>query len=171
MSSVVTVRRGTKEDLPSIEKIVSNVVPLMQKMGNCQWDEAYPLKENFEEDIKNQVCWVAQVDNVVAAVAALTTDQSPEYAGCGWDLNIPAIVPHRVAVSPQYQRCGLGRKLMQQAETLSKENGYDRVRVDTNEMNAPMNKLFESLQFKYWGKINLNSKPKETFFNCYEKKL
>ena len=167
------VRKGKEEDIPSIMKIVNAVIPLMQASGNFQWDEVYPNKEAFSNDVKIGQCYVAVSKETedILGVAALTEDQSPEYADAGWDLSIPAIVPHRLAVSPDCRRQGIAATLFAKADELAAERGYNRVRVDTNKVNEPMNLTIKKSGFMFAGEINLSTKPKEMRFNCYEKVL
>lgn len=165
------VRLGTTDDLEGIMKIVKAVVPLMQAEGNFQWDEVYPTEAAFAEDIGKGQCWVVVKDDIVLGVTALTEDQSPEYADCGWDLSIPSIVPHRMAVSPDARRQGVAGMMYAKAEDLARERGFTRVRVDTNKVNAPMNAAIRKAGFTYSGEINLSTKPKDMRFNTYEKIL
>ena len=169
----ITVRKGTEEDITVIMTIVKAVVPLMQAAGNFQWDEVYPTEPAFRKDIGAGECYVAvqQETNEVVGVTALTEDQSFEYADCGWDLSIPSIVPHRMAVSPDCRRQGVAAAMYAKGDELARERGYDRVRVDTNKVNGPMNATILKAGYKYAGEINLSSKPKDMRFNCYEKLL
>lgn len=172
----VIIRNGREEDLQGIMVIIRAVVPMMQASGNFQWDEVYPTEDAFRNDIKLSQCYVAEKTNEdgtkeIAGVAALTEDQSEEYADCGWDLSIPAVVPHRLAVSPTCHRQGIAAMLYAKGDELARERGYDRVRVDTNKLNVPMNKTIVGAGYKYAGEISLNSKPKDMRFNTYEKIL
>jgi thiamine pyrophosphokinase len=171
------IRMAVAEDLDAIMQIIGEVVPLMNAAGNFQWDEKYPTREAFTNDITNQVLYVAELRDTLASaykvvgVAALTEDQSPEYADCGWDLTIPSIVTHRLAVSPSARRQGIALKLFNQADILAKERGYDRVRVDTNKLNTPMQNVMLKAGYVYAGEISLNSKPKDMRFFCFEKMM
>ena len=74
------VRQGTPQDIPAIMALVRRVVPLMRASGNLQWDDKYPNAAVFERDIELAQLWVAEIDGEVVGVAAITTDQEPEYA-------------------------------------------------------------------------------------------
>ena len=176
MNMSVIVRLGQEEDVEGIMKIVKAVVPMMQASGNFQWDEVYPSEAAFRKDVEIGQCYVAEKTHEdgsqeIVGVAALTEDQSEEYADCGWDLGIPAVVPHRLAVSPTCHRQGIAAKLYAKGDELARERGYDRVRVDTNKLNVPMNKTIQAAGYVYAGEISLNSKPKDMRFNTYEKLL
>ena len=82
-----TVRAATSGDLDKVMDIVSEVVPTMNMAGNYQWDAVYPLRIHFEQDVKDRTLYVVVEVNKgkesVLGMAALTEDQSPEYADCG----------------------------------------------------------------------------------------
>ena len=97
---MLTTRRATAADLPALLALVGRVVPLMHASGNFQWSTDYPNAAVFSHDIECRQLWVAELGGAVAGVAALTTDQDPEYSQADWDVTEPALVTHRLAVDP-----------------------------------------------------------------------
>lgn len=174
MSPEAALRKANQDDLPSILKIVTTSVALMNADNNYQWHETYPLKCDFEKDIASGTLWVAVIDNTVAGFAALTTDQTAEYAELGWKPEDISLVPHRVAVDPAFRNKGVARKLMIKAEELAREEGYKFVRVDTNNHNLAMQGLFKSLGYVFGGEVVFKHKPAKfgkMFFHCYQKTM
>ncbi|MCC2545623.1 GNAT family N-acetyltransferase [Hymenobacter sp. BT175] len=167
---MLTIRRATAADLPSILTIVRAVVPLMHAAGNFQWETTYPNEEVFTDDIARRQLWVAELDGRVAGMAALTTDQEPDYVQADWDLSVPAIITHRLAVDPSAQGRGVAIALLQQAEQVAVEQGLSMVRVDTNSENKATQQLFPKLGYRFAGEITLHYRPGLRFF-CYEKRL
>ena len=164
------LRVATETDLPALMALVRRVVPLMRAVGNLQWDEGYPGEQVFRDDMAAGNLWVAEIDGAIAAVAAITTDQSPEYADVGWDLEEPAVVVHRLAVDPEFRGRGLAEALMQQAEVVAAERGIRVLRIDTNTQNPATQRLFPKLGYTYAGEISLSYRPGLRFV-CYEKRL
>ncbi|MGY2130628.1 N-acetyltransferase family protein [Hymenobacter sp. HD11105] len=163
-------RRATAHDLPSILRIIQSVVPLMHAAGNYQWEASYPDEAVFRQDIERQHLWVAEAEGNVVGVAALTTDQDPEYAQANWDVTLPALVTHRLAVDPTAQGQGIAAALLQQAEKLALEQNLPVLRVDTNSENQATQRLFPKLGYRFAGEITLAFRPGLRFF-CYEKRL
>jgi GNAT superfamily N-acetyltransferase len=166
----VQVRQGTSQDIPAIMALVRRVVPLMRASGNLQWDDTYPNAAVFERDVELAQLWVAEIDGEVVGVAAITTDQEPEYANVGWDISEPAIVVHRVAVDPAFRGQGIAEALMLQAEAVARARGIGVLRVDTNTQNSATQKLFPKLGYTLSGETELGFRVGLRFL-CYEKRL
>jgi ribosomal protein S18 acetylase RimI-like enzyme len=164
------IRLATHDDLPALMALMRRVVPLMLAAGNLQWDETYPDEAVFQRDIDLGQLWVADADTSIAGIAALTTDQEPDYAQVGWDINEPAVVVHRLAVDPAFRGAGVAGALMQRAEEVAVERGITVLRVDTNTQNEATQRLFPKLGYQLAGEIGLQFRPGLRFF-CYEKRL
>lgn len=163
------IRKAQSEDLDAVMELVSRVVPLMRAGGNFQWDDAYPNIAAFTKDVNKGQLWVAEIEGHIAGIAAITTDQEPDYAQVGWDLTEAAIVVHRLAVDPAFRGKGAAAALMRQAEYVARDRGIDVVRVDTNSQNAATQRLFPKLGYVYAGEISLRFRPGLRFL-CYEKR-
>ena len=169
------IRLATLFDVPAIMALMRQVIPLMRAEGNLQWDDAYPNSEIFTADIALKQLWVAEMDEagdpgLIGGVAAITTDQAPEYADVGWDINEPAIVIHRLAVDPDFRGFGIATALMEEAEALAQEAGISVLRVDTSKQNPATQKLFPKLGYTFAGETGLSYRPGLRIL-CYEKRL
>jgi GNAT superfamily N-acetyltransferase len=152
-------------------QLVRRVVPLMRAVGNLQWDDAYPNEDIFSRDIDHNELWIAEITpGTLAGVAAITTDQSPEYADVGWNIHELAIVIHRLAVDPQFRGTGVAGALMQHAEEVARERGITRLLIDTSPQNESMQRLILRCGYKFAGAIALHFRPGLRVL-CYEKRL
>jgi ribosomal protein S18 acetylase RimI-like enzyme len=163
-------RLAVRADIPRLLGILGQVVPLMRTAGNLQWDEIYPNAGVLEDDIIRGQLWVAVIEGCIAGMAAITMDQSPEYAEAGWDIDEPAIVVHRLAVDPNSRGLGVAQLLMRKAEVVARERGICKLRVDTNTRNEATQRLFPKLGYLLAGEIGLGFRPGLRFY-CYEKCL
>ena len=164
------IRLATLNDIEPIMHLVAEVVPLMNASGNFQWDDNYPNAGVFEKDIVLNQLWVAELADEIAGVAAITTDQEPEYAHVGWDISETAIVTHRLAVSPRYQGNGVAAALLAQAEKEAKSRNINVLRIDTNTANQATQRLFPKAGYVFAGEIDLAFRPNLRFY-CYEKRV
>lgn len=166
----MSIRPAQTDDLPALIELLGRVVPLMNQMGNFQWDAHYPNEAVFRQDIGKNQLWIAEIDGQLAGVAALTEDPEPEYAQVGFDLGERAIVTHRLAVDPHFRGQGVGAALLRQAEQLAIERGIRFLRIDTNSENPATQALFPKLGYVYAGEITLGFRPGLRFL-AYEKRL
>ena len=164
------IRLATKADIELIMRLVTEIVPVMRASGNFQWDDTYPNAVVFNKDVELNQLWVADVNDDIAGFAAITTDQDAEYANVGWDINEPAIVTHRLAVSIHYRGQGIAEALLKQAEIVAMSRGISVLRIDTNSANNATQKLFPKLGYLYSGETGLHFRPNLLFY-CYEKRL
>ena len=167
---VMIICLASLTDVPPIMQLINEVVPLMIAAGNFQWDDTYPNAQVFERDVALNQLWVADEDGFIAGVAAITTDQEPEYAGVGWDITEPAIVTHRLAVSDKHKGKGIAMALLMQAESEANKRGIKTLRIDTNTNNVVTQRLFPKLGYRFAGEIDLAFRPDLRFY-CYEKRL
>src|ERR1700743_3726345 len=123
------IRQAILADIPEIMNLIDGVVPVMRAAGNFQWSADYPNPQVFEKDIAQNQLWVVEDEGEIGGVIAITTDQSPEYADVGWDLNETAIVVHRLAVSVNHQGKGIAAKMMHQAEVVAHARGAINIAV------------------------------------------
>jgi hypothetical protein len=114
------LRQATADDVDTVMDLVRRVVPLMRTNGNLQWDDDYPNAAVFAHDVEMGQLWLAEIDDQFAGVAAITTDQDPEYAQVGWDLSEMAVVVHRLAVDPAFRGKGVAVGLMWQGRSRSR---------------------------------------------------
>jgi ribosomal protein S18 acetylase RimI-like enzyme len=166
-------RLANEDDMDRIMEIITIVVKIMNESGNFQWDDTYPTPEKFRSDISKGNLWVCveKLENIIVGVCAITNDQDPEYRDCGWDIDELAIVPHRLAIHPDYRRYGIGRKFLQLAEQIGIERGIKYLRIDTITVNQPMQNLFKQLNYEYKGEITIPCKKPGLRFYCYDKTL
>lgn len=165
---MIVIRKAINEDIIEINKILLNIIPIMNRGGNFQWNSTYPNEEVFKNDILSDQLWVAEIDNSVAGFAAITTHQEPEYENVGWDISEIAIVTHRLAVDPKYQGSGVGLALLNKAEEVARERKIKFLRIDTNTNNEITKKLFPKCGYIYCGEIDLQFRPGLRFY-CYQK--
>ncbi len=169
MAGEVSYRKASVEDIDCVVEIVKEVVPLLNAQGNYQWNDTYPLRSDFEKDVQNQELWVAVLNDQIVGFGAITTDQPEEYADCGLDISKEAVVAHRVAVTPRVRNKGIAAGILSLSDHVAKERNMKILRVDTNAINMPMQRVIEKLGYTYFGEVSFKNKPPSMRFKCYEK--
>lgn len=72
-------RLAQESDIDAVCKLVKAAVCSMEKHGIYQWDDIYPAKEDFLDDIWKQQLHVGIVDDDAAVVYTVNKDCEKEY--------------------------------------------------------------------------------------------
>jgi GNAT superfamily N-acetyltransferase len=161
-------RLATESDLPKIMGIVKQIVVEMSTSNNRQWDETYPLPDDFLQDINTKSLYILEEDTQLKGFISINEECPQEYNELNWKAE-DFLVIHRLAVNLANRKEGVATTLMQFAEQLAKERGIKFLKSDTSELNVGMNRLFNKLQYVKVGQIELGEK--EFRFNGYEKEI
>ncbi|WP_102029330.1 GNAT family N-acetyltransferase [Salirhabdus sp. Marseille-P4669] len=163
------IRHAEYKDLSKIMEIENQSREIMQKEGNEQWDESYPLAAHYEGDIKESNLFVYEEDNRILGVACISNYGHQEYNDINWTYNGPYYCIKRLAVDPKTRGKGIALKFYQAAEEIALENGVHLIRTDTYSKNKGAVKLFEKANYEFvQQRIN---EGKEAPFYYYEKKF
>ena len=153
-------RKATMDDLDKVMEDVEFSRELLRLQGNGQWQDGYPNKNDFINDINNGRLFVIPAfdnpDNI-AEVCALTyreEDYHHLYEG-KWLTDLPYMVMHRVAINKNYQGQGYGKKLFELFIKQAEIEGYHSLRIDTHEGNDVMRHIISLFGFIYCGKAIL----------------
>jgi len=162
------IRLATLTDMDNVMGLIKNCIKDMEFQGIYQWNDQYPTYEIFEIDIKSKALYILEYNDTCIGIISINEDQSPEYKELVWINEFGKIlVVHRLAVNPDYQKQGIGRKLMDFAENYASEKGYASIRLDAYSGNHRALKLYEYRGYKKVGQLFFPSR--ELPFYCYEK--
>ncbi len=153
-------RLATLKDINQIMEAVEDSREILRLQGNGQWQDGYPNKDDFINDINNQNLYVVLDKNdetKIAGVCALTfyeEDYHHLYEG-EWLTDLDYMVMHRVALNKRYAHQGYGDLLFETFLDVAKLKGYHSLRIDTHEGNAVMRHLITKFDFEFCGRVIL----------------
>jgi len=163
------------EIIKASEKHIQGILGLCkdcsQNMTNNlidQWDEVYPNKEIFLDDIRNNSLYIAVSDNSeeILACIVINEHQDPEYKEIKWKYEREKIaVIHRLMVHPNIEGKSIYQYMVRCIEKFAKEKHYDSIRLDVFSNNLRAVKFYEKLGYKVAGKVIFR---KGEFFCCEE---
>jgi len=166
---MVKIKLAKLCDLDRVKEIAEACAKKMIEDNIFQWNENYPSKEIFREDIKNNSLFVARINSEIVGCIMLSSYKDDVYKNVKWiseDNNNLYI--HRLAVHPRFQKKGIARKMMEYAEAFAKSKNHKSIRLDTFSKNYRNNKFY-----KLRGYIKLDDVffPNQSVFpfHCYEK--
>ncbi|WFD11075.1 GNAT family N-acetyltransferase [Tepidibacter hydrothermalis] len=160
------MRKASLNDLDTIMGIIKETVKDMNSSDNYQWDNNYPNKNTFENDINNETLYIKEIDGDIAGFICVDYNEAKEYDELDWSLNEKAAVIHRMAVNPKFRRRGIGTKLINFAKEISIDKNINHIKTDTHSSNDKMDNLFKKCGFNPIGTVKFQGK--EDTFICYE---
>ena len=162
--------KAQKEQAPAIFNVLKACAIDMRSKGIMQWNENYPTPVHVANDLEADNLYIATENGAVAGVISIDDRQSPEYKAIDWQFTTGRImVVHRLAVSPAFQKRGLGRKLMDFALEHAITNDYSAIRLDAYSLNDRTIKFYKNRGYHYRGDIYFAYRDAPFF--CFEKKI
>lgn len=161
------IRKATVLDLNSIMQITKACAKHMINQQIYQWNEHYPNRNAFKNDVQRGELYVYMQNNICMGCIVITTIKDVEYVPIEWLTKDKNIYIHRLAVHPKYQGKGIAQQMMTFAENFAKINGYFSVRLDTFSQNKRNQKFYETRGYKRLGNIYFPKQSKHPFY-CYE---
>lgn len=162
------IRLAKKTEIPKILAITKACAKDMIMKGILQWNEDYPSRNAFENDIKRNELYVLISDKNIIGCMVLTPLIDSEYIPINWlTKNINNLYIHRLAIHPNNQGKGFAQIFMDFAEQFAINNNYISIRLDTFSKNVRNQKFYEIRGFKRVGEIHF-PKQSEFPFYCYE---
>jgi ribosomal protein S18 acetylase RimI-like enzyme len=132
VSEVVTLRRAVPTDASAIRELTRDAyakwVPVIGR-------EPKPMTADYAEAVRKHRIDLLYVDEALAALI----ETIPQ---------IDHLLIENVAVSPPFQRRGLGRKLMAHAERVAASHGHDKARLYTNKLFVENVQLYSKLGYQ-----------------------
>ena len=166
---MIKIELATLNELDRVKEIAEACAKNMIDNNIFQWNDKYPSREIFKEDIKNKSLYVSKINQEVVGCIMFSSRKDDVYKTVNWitkdEYNLYI---HRLAVHPIFQKRGIARKMMDFAEDFAKSNNYISIRLDTFSQN-PRNNKFYKLRGYYKLDDVYFPKQSEFPFHCYEK--
>lgn len=140
-------------DLDDLLLFYKKVAQHMLDNGNPQWGTDYPNREFLQADLEGQNLYkLVDEDGTLLGAVVLNQEEVEPYRRFSWaDTSDRHIVIHRLAVSPDAQGRGVGRYLMEWAESHSREVGWSSIRLDTYVGNPTALALYDKIGYRRVG--------------------
>lgn len=160
-------RCAVKSDLEKIMEIIRDAKQSLKSANIDQWQTGYPDETTISKDIEKGQSFVLVKDSKIVATAAVTFLEEHDYKGIyegRWSGSDTYAVIHRLAISSDMKRTGLGDFFLKQIEGFVREKQFPCIRTDTHEDNIRMQKLLVRNGFHFRGLIYIGGKDKRRAF-------
>lgn len=164
----IMIRLATLSDLDSIMKVIKESQIRMKNMGMTQWQNNYPNVEVIKGDLDNKAIYVYIVNNeIISTMSVFSHDPVYHAIDGAWLNNNPYMVIHRIAVSNNYIKKGIAKKMI---DFVFNHFNVDDIRIDTHPKNIPMITSLEKQGFIYCGIIHVTT-DKDSLRYAYHKHI
>jgi len=162
------IRKAVPSDIDAIHTLARGCAKAMIAQEIYQWNEHYPTRSRFEQDIALQESYVLEETNQIRGTIVITESMDDEYIPIQWLTdNQNNLYLHRLAIHPAYWGKGYAQQLMNWAEAYAKNKRYQSIRLDTFSQNKRNQKFYETRGYQKLGNIFF-PKQSEYPFYCYE---
>ncbi len=163
------IRLAKEEEIIKLLAITFACAENMISKNIFQWNEHYPSRTAFENDVLRKELYVVTSEEKIIGCIVLSPKMDEEYLSITWLIpNTNNLYIHRLAIHPNYQGKGFAQKLMNFAEEFAIKNNYSSIRLDTFSKNTKNQKFYELRGYKKLGNIYF-PKQSEFPFYCYER--
>ena len=165
------IEKASLDDVASIMDLFAACTKELQIAKIDQWDGSYPTATIFQRDIKAGEVFIIKDNQKLLATITLNGQQDEQYRLIDWKFRSKEVlVIHRLAVNPETQGLGFGKKLCQFAEVFGLENGFEVIRLDAYSGNPVSCRMYEKLNYHKANGLCWFHGNKLPFY-CFEKKL
>jgi ribosomal protein S18 acetylase RimI-like enzyme len=158
------IRLAKQTDLKALMDITRRCIINLNAKGIDQWDDAYPSKQAFFDDIQEGSLYVIDSKNGINGCICVNELEYPGYENAVWR-GSHFIVVHKMIIDPSFENKGFGKSAMLFAEEIAHEKKKDSIRLDCYKKNPRANNFYKSLEYIVRGEAIFRNRP----FYLYEK--
>ncbi|MBO7485290.1 MAG: GNAT family N-acetyltransferase [Spirochaetaceae bacterium] len=151
-------RLAEKSDLDEICSLIKSAIVVMEQRGIFQWDEIYPARKDFLNDINTSSLFVGVPDcgekKRITVVYALNKECDEEYKTADWKYCGEWRVVHRLCVHPDFQNRGIAKETLLHIENKARAFGANSIRLDVFSQNPFSLKLYERSGYHKTGEVH-----------------
>ena len=110
-SNNIYIRKAIQEDLDAVMQIIKSCTEDMISKKIYQWNDKYPNRETFFNDIENEDLLLLVEGNQLLGCVSVTNKMDDFYSTIDWIATTKKnIYVHRLAIHPKYQGLGYAKE-------------------------------------------------------------
>ena len=159
--------KATQSDFAAICSLYQSVCAGMADSASPQWVWGeYPNEEFLQASLDAGTLYIAKEDDNLLAAVTIDTCFDEEYETVNWLFGQKPGAFHRLAIAPEQQGKGLGKKIIADVCDILRSQSCDTLRIDTYANNLAAQKLYEKIGMRKAGEVRFFYRPLP--FYCYE---
>lgn len=160
------IAKAKPADFIEILYLLKVCITDMHERGLKHWNNAFPDTHQIEQDIRNEIVYLAKDKGVCKGMITLRTDEPEEYRQAGFKSTLRPLVVQHLAVHPEWQDSEIDRRLIDHARTFAGLNGFGCLRTDSWQWGFSNGKSPADMQFAQAGAIT--GGPRDYPIVCFE---
>lgn len=153
-----------------VRELFTAVIKNLHEHSIDQWDRFYPNSFILFRDLWRGQFFAIKKEKELLGVVVLNTKQSKQYVEVDWEnRDGEALIVHRLAVHPDHQGKGVGKRLLHFVEEYAKETGFSSVRLDVYSGNPGAVAFYRRSGYQERGMVSFPFRKEP--YHCFEKKL
>ena len=155
----ITIRLATDSDVPDLRRLVNAAYGELADRG-LNYTGTFQDEEVTRERMQGNDVYLAYLnEQLVGTISLEVRDDAPS----------PALYISQLGILPEYKRQGIGRQLLQLAETVARNKGITRLQLDTAVPATHLVNLYKSLGYNIKNEVQWRGKTYKSY--VMEKKL
>lgn len=142
--TIAVIRQATSQDVPAMVSLLQACATAMSAQGMHHWLDVYD-ETSVAENLDSKTVFVLENDNQLVACVALGTEPADYYQACWPDAPKADFYITQLAVRPDQQGSGLGKKLIQHC---LKQVGEQSLQLDAVDHYPALLRFYKSLGFE-----------------------
>jgi GNAT superfamily N-acetyltransferase len=164
------ITQAKSTDLIEILYLLRVCILDMNLKGLKHWNSAYPGPDRIQKDLSMGYIYIIKDKGVCKGMVTLNDYEPEEYKQIGFpSVTKRPLYLQNLAVHPNWQGQGIATLLIDFAQQLGKEKGYDAIRLDIFEPSEHARQLCAKQRFLEVASFQANYQ--KVPFVCYEKHL
>lgn len=165
------IRKMNLDDLDQVLYITKKAKEYFKNNNIDQWQDNYPNRNTFLNDIKENRAYVLIDDNKIQSFATIGFEKEDDYENIyegKWQFSGEYITIHRICTRINTKRNGYASKIIEYFFEIAKRRNIDIARIDTHQDNHIMRNFIIKHGFREAGIVYIRKTEKRI---AYEKKL
>lgn len=156
-------------DLIDILNIIEDARKYIKSQNFEQWQNGYPDINIIKSDIDKGNMYITKINDVIVGIGVMEYGKDENYdiiyEGKWLTDAINYLILHRFAIKEGYRKHNISSFMFENFLKIAKQSEATTIRMDTHQMNAPMNNFIIKMGFIYCGKLKIDDVIR---YNAYE---
>jgi ribosomal protein S18 acetylase RimI-like enzyme len=142
----------------------------LNKKGLRHWNSAYPEPERIQQDLDSSSIYLVKDKGVCKGMVTLNETEPQDYNQVIFrSSSHKPMYLQNMAVHPKWQGQGIAKLMVDFAQKIAKNKGFDSIRLDVFKPSESAKQLYKTQSFKEVA--SFHPSYQKIPFICYEKQL